>query len=265
MTAPTAPSFEPARRPTPAGGPARRIVLIASHAPSLIIFREHLIRTLVGQGHEVQCLAPDYTPAVIEQVEALGATTASYPLTRRGLDPKQDLASLRALVAHLRHFRPDVAMGYTPKAAIYGALAARLAGVPRIVPMITGLGYAFLGKGGRDRVVRFVSSSLYARALRVSHAVIFHNADDRRQLLAARILPPGLPAHVVGGSGVDLIRFAERPLPAIGDGLTFLMIARLLRYKGVIEYCEAARQVRRSASPPKSRLQTVSKWTKPIG
>ena len=230
-------------------------MLIASHAPSLVIFREHLIRSLVGQGHEVLCLAPDFTPAVAAEVQALGARTAAYPLARRGLNPRQDLGSLKALAAHMRNFRPDVVMGYTPKPAIYGSLAARMVRTRRIVPMITGLGFAFLGTGPRNRLVRFVTSRLYARALRVSDAVIFHNKDDRQQLLEARVLPAGLPAHVVGGSGVDLTRFAEQPLPGIADGLTFLMIARLLRYKGVIEYCEAARQVRKTA--PTARFLLV--------
>ena len=30
--------------------------------------------------------------------------------------------------------------------------------------------------------------------------------------------------------------------------MTFLMIARLLRYKGVVEFCEAAREVRKTSS-----------------
>lgn len=246
----------------------RRVALIASFAPSLVIFRADLIQRLVGLGHEVLCLAPDFDAGVRAQVEALGAETGDYPLARRGLNPIEDIASLRALRAALVRFRPDVVMGYTPKPAIYGALAARMAGVPRIVPMITGLGYAFLGEGPRHRLVRAITSRLYARAFRVSHAAIFHNKDDLAQLQRARVLPAGLAAHVVGGSGVDLTRFPEQPLPPIGpadgpasgppasgQGLTFLMIARLLRYKGVVDYCRAARAVRLQA--PSARFLLV--------
>jgi glycosyltransferase involved in cell wall biosynthesis len=146
-------------------------------------------------------------------------------------------------------------MGYTPKAAIYGAIAARRARVPRIVPMITGLGYAYLGGSRRDKVIRFVTNRLYARALRSSHAVVFHNKEDRQYLAQAKVLPPYLPAHVVGGSGVNLEQFGEVAVPPAGDGLTFLMIARLLKYKGVIEYCEAARAVRQIA--PNARFLLV--------
>ena len=236
-------------------GPPKRVMLIASHAPSLIIFRSHLIRSLVSRGHDVLCLAPDFSGDVRAQVLALGAKTADYPLSRRGLNPLHDLKSLQALLAEMRTFKPDIVMGYTPKPAIYGSIAARWACVPRIVPMITGLGYAFLGGSRRDRVVQFVSRQLYSRAFRSSHSAIFHNSDDQRQLLHAKVIPAGLSTHVVGGSGVDLAGFSETPLPSTKNGLTFLMIARLLKYKGVIEFCEAARKVRKSS--PATRFVLV--------
>ena len=244
-----------ARVPSPSSKP-RRIMLIASHAPSLTILRPHLIRTLVLHGHEVLCLAPDYTDKVRARVRDLGAVTGDYPLARRGLNPMQDLKSLRALRLQMRAFRPDVVMGYTPKPAIYGSIAARLARVPRIVPMLTGLGYAFLGRSPRDKVVQAISRRLYARAFRGAAAIIFHNREDRDQLTLAGVVPASVPTHVVGGSGVDLTAFAERPLPPVGDGgLTFLMIARLLRYKGVVEFCEAAREVRKTT--PHARFVLV--------
>jgi glycosyltransferase involved in cell wall biosynthesis len=50
---------------------------------------------------------------------------------------------------------------------------------------------------------------------------------------------------VLPGSGIDLRRFAPAP-PRAGAGVRFLMIARMLRDKGVGEFVEAARIVRRS-------------------
>ena len=230
-------------------------MLIASYGPSLITFRSHLVGSLVSRGHDVLCLAPDFSEEVRAQVLKLGAKTADYPLSRRGLNPFNDFKSMRALLAQMRSFRPDIVMGYTPKPAIYGSLAARLAHVPRIVPMITGLGYAFLGRSRRDRSVQFISRRLYARAFRSSHAAVFHNQDDAHQLVQSKVIPDGLPTHIVGGSGVSLSDFRESPLPATQDGLTFLMIARLLKYKGVVEFCEAARIIRKTA--PASRFVLV--------
>lgn len=233
--------------PAPLRQRPRRVMLIASFAPSLLIFRSHLIARLVARGHDVVCLAPDFTEGNRTQIEALGARTADYPLSRRGLNPAEDIKTLRGLLSRMRELRPDVVMGYTPKPAIYGSIAARLTRVPRIVPMITGLGYAFLGTSARDKAVQLVSRRLYARAFRASHAAIFHNKEDAQLLRRDRIAPATLPIHVVGGSGVDLSRFPQQPLPPLGQGLSFLMIARLLKYKGVVEFCEAAREVRKTA------------------
>ncbi len=226
----------------------KRVALVASHAPSLILFRRSLIEAIGGLGHEVLALAPDFSADLARELEAIGATPLEFPLSRTGLNPFSDLAALRALTRLFRAHRPDVVTGYTPKPSIYASLAAARAGVPRIVPMVTGLGYAFLDGGGlKARILRAVTERLYARAFAASHAAIFHNADDRAVLAEAGCIPPGLPTRVVSGSGVDLERFQEQPLPPPGRGMTFLMIARLVRYKGIAEYCAAAAAVKAKA------------------
>lgn len=222
-----------------------RVALIASYAPSIVSFRGALVGAMREAGHEVLCAAPDFDAGTRGAVEALGAETAQYPLGRTGLNPFADLASQSALTALFRRWRPDIVMGYTPKPAIYGSLAAARAGVSRIVPMITGLGYAFLEGGGtKQALLRRVSTRLYAAALRKADGVIFHNIDDAQVLIDLGCVPAELPVHIVSGSGVDIDHFAQQTLPPMTRGLTFLMIARLVGYKGVREYCAAARSLK---------------------
>ena len=224
---------------------AKRVALVASYAPSLLQFRGPLVRAIAAEGHSLLTAAPDFTPALKSDLEAVGAETADYPLARTGLGPLADLQSLKALTRLMRHWKPDVVMGYTPKPAIYGSLAAAEAGVSHIVPMLTGLGYAFLpGGGAKRKLVRTISARLYKRALARSHAAIFHNADDAQVLIDQGCVPPDLDVHIVSGSGVDLGAFEATPLPPADNGLTFLMIARLVAYKGVREYCEAASRLK---------------------
>lgn len=225
--------------------PVKKLAIAASYAPSLINFREALLKAAVAGGHRVLCLAPDFTPDIEARLRALGCETAGFPLQRTGLNPLEDVRSFRALRSIFADWKPDVVTGYTPKAAIYSATAARKARVPRVAPMITGLGYAFLKEQGlKLTAVRHTTKALYRWAFHCSDAAIFHNHDDLRQLRSDGLIPARLSTHVVGGSGVDLARFREAPLPALADGLVFLMVARLVRYKGVFEFCEAARLVR---------------------
>ena len=68
----------------------------------------------------------------------------------------------------------------------------------------------------------------------------FQNEDDREDFRSLGLLGR-TPAHVVNGSGVDLERFKVAPLP---EEPRFLLIARLLRDKGLAEYLAAARLVK---------------------
>ena len=226
----------------------KRVALVASYAPSLITFRGPLIREIAARGHRVLCLAPGLDDKMRAQLAGHGAEAGSYPLARTGLNPAEDRQSLKALAALFRDWRPDVVMGYTPKPAIYASLAAQEIGVPHIVPMLTGLGYAFLPGGGlKRRVVREASRRLYRRAFKGCHGLVFHNRDDYDVLRKAGGVPTDLPVTIVDGSGIDLHVFAEQPLPPFGEGLGFLMISRLLRNKGVIEFCKAAGELKERA------------------
>jgi glycosyltransferase involved in cell wall biosynthesis len=223
----------------------KRVAVVASFAPSLLNFRGDLLEEMRRRGHEVLALAPDLEPRVEAELTRLGIASEGYPLERTGLNPIADLKSVSALKKIFRRWKPDVVTGYTPKAAIYSTIAGGQAGVPLIVPMLTGLGYAFQEGGGlKRRLVRLATIRLYARAFGSAHAAIFHNNDDRQDLERLAVMPGRVKRHVVGGSGVDLQAYREAPLPPLGGGLTFLMIARLVRYKGIAEFCEAAAAVR---------------------
>jgi len=71
--------------------------------------------------------------------------------------------------------------------------------------------------------------------------VFFQNTDNLQVFQRYRLLGNPAAAVLVNGSGVDLDRFRVAPLPSAP---IFLMIGRLLRDKGVVEYVEAARQVK---------------------
>lgn len=226
-------------------GRPQRLAIVASFAPSLINFRFRLLKDIRAAGHEVLCLAPDFDQSIIAELTGAGFETASVPLERTGLNPLADLATVKSLAATFRAWQPDVVTGYTPKAAIYSAIAGRAANVPRRVPMVTGLGYAFLNSSSPKIVaVRQVTKILYRRAFRAATGTIFQNNDDLALLTRLKLLPDGLPISVVGGSGIDTDLFAATPLPPLDGAPGFLLIARLVRYKGIFEYCEAARILR---------------------
>ena len=171
---------------------SRRIVVIGGDAPALISFRGDLIAAMASAGHEVIACAPGPNPEVAEGLQARGARYLPLKLDRAGINPLADLSSLLSLRQLFRQLRPDLVLAYTAKAVIYGAGAARLAGVPHIFAMITGLGYAFIdGRELKRRILRQVTTRLYRASLVGCEAILFQNRDDLEDFRRTGIVAPG--------------------------------------------------------------------------
>lgn len=227
------------------GGETVRIALIGNQAFSLLNFRGPLIRDLVDAGVEVYALAPDYDQDLRTLVRALGAVPVDFSLSRTGMNPLRDGLDMVRLALVLRRLRLDMSLCYFIKPVIYGTLAAWLAGVPRRFAMIEGLGYVFTPSGGvepwRRRVLRHTVIRLYRLALRRAERVLFLNDEDIAEFVSRGIVPAA-SAKKLGGIGVDLSEW--QPVPPVTEPVTFLLAARLLREKGIVEYAEAARRVK---------------------
>jgi glycosyltransferase involved in cell wall biosynthesis len=232
----------------------RRIVVIGGDAPALISFRGDLIAAMASAGHEVIACAPGANPEVAEGLRARGARYLPLELDRAGTNPLADLSSVLGLRRLFRQLQPDLVLAYTAKAVIYGAGAARLAGVPHIFALITGLGYAFIdGRELKRRVLRQVTTRLYRASLAGCEVILFQNRDDLEDFRRAGIVAPGKRLVRVDGSGVDTAYYGFSPV--VPEPPTFLLIARLLRDKGIVEYVEAARQLR--AEHPQARFRLL--------
>ena len=147
-----------------------------------------------------------------------------------------------------RNKKPDIVLGYTIKNNIFGALAARRSNIT-FIPNITGLGTMFLS----GKLTKITAQILYRYAFKKLDIVFFQNIDDRNLFVDLKIVKPG-QSVLVPGSGVDLRHFDTAPYPKKNVAIRFLLIARLLRDKGVMEYVEAARKLRREGSDARFQL-----------
>ena len=223
-----------------------QLLVLSSHAPSLVNFRGPLIEALLARGIEVHAAAPDLMGdgKVRSWLEARGVVCHDAPFARTGLNPFHDLLALVRLRRLMRRVSPGLVLTYTVKPNIWGALAAASLGIPSVA-MVTGLGYAFTDTGRASlmqRLLRHILRRLYRAATDRNRKVIFQNPDDRDDFIAAGCLRDPSKAGMVNGSGVDMAHYARAPLP---EAPVFLMIARLLNAKGVREYAEAAAALRK--------------------
>ncbi len=226
-----------------------KICFIGTVASSIRNFRRDLILDLIEQGHEVSILATDFDSDSREFVHSIGAIPIDFNLSRAGLSPIQDIRSLIEIYRILSSRSFDVVFAYTVKPVIYGAIAAKLASVNRMVGMLEGLGYAFTvlpeGYTFRQKMVQLIQLTLYKVAGRYIDDLVFLNKDDLNDV-NSRIEMAVPRMHVLGGIGVDLERYHPKPVP--GGVLRFIFVGRLLREKGIFEYVACARKLKKEYS-----------------
>lgn len=223
------------------------ILLTVNAAWNILNFRRPVIDAMLADGHHLTVLAP--ADEAVPALNAMGCRFIPLAMDVKGLSPHRDLQLIRRFKLLFSQENPDAILSYTIKNNIFGAIAARQVGIP-FIPNVTGLGTAFLSGGLLQRVAEI----LYRFAFRDLDVVFFQNEDDRR-LFHERRLIKAHQTRLLPGSGIDLERFAPMPLPASPSGPVFLMIARLIRDKGILEFVDAARKVKSSA--PESRFQML--------
>jgi glycosyltransferase involved in cell wall biosynthesis len=223
------------------------ILITVNAAWNVLNFRRPIVAAMIADGHRVTVLAP--RDDSVATLESLGCRFLPLEMSVKGLNPLQDIKLIGRMRKVFRAQKPDAIFSYTVKNNIFGALAARPLGIP-FIPNVTGLGTAFLSGGFLQRI----AEGLYRRAFRNLGVIFFQNEDDRDLFLERRLVTAE-QVRLLPGSGIDLTHFAATDYPPESDAPIFLMIARLLRDKGVLEYVAAARKVK--SDHPSARFQLL--------
>lgn len=224
--------------------PERTILFLGADAEYAFKFRKGLMEAFRDRHYRVVVAATPLGDFDTGRFASLGVEFIPWRIGKASLDPVKDLGALFALYRILSSIQPDILFVHTIKPVIYGGILGYARRVPRRVAMIPGLGHAFMPpKGLRHRIAAIVAHLGYRAALGPMAVSIFHNPDDIADMRRAGALPPGARTARVHGSGVDMTHFRRAPLPS--GPCTFLFVGRLLREKGIHEFVEAARNVRK--------------------
>lgn len=231
---------------------SKRIAIIGNSAFSLYNFRRELILDLVERNWEVLAFAPDFDADWTEKIQSLGASPVSYGMSRASVSVAGDLSTCVDLYKLIKKLKPNLTLSYFMKPVIYGTIASRLAGVKNSYALVEGLGYVYQDEaraGLKLRMIRFVTDILYFIAFCIARKVFFLNSEDIDYFVQRKIIAQSKLINL-GGIGVDLIKFAT--IKPVTQPVTFLLMARLLRQKGIIEFAEAASIVK--ATCPNTRF-----------
>ncbi len=246
-----------------------KIFFCSNQARSTRLFWRPFLQSLLQTGHDVCLVVPeissDTSPHDIQKLMEMASFPDSkgslwvrtYPLVRRGTHPLQEMCSFFALKQLLQKEKPDIIFATTIKPIIYVALALRLLGKEVPAPFfacITGLGYCFEEENTAFLRRKF-ATKLYTFALPRAKNIFFLNTQDIHSFLQARIISAKHQDRctLIPSTGVDTEYFAlEKSYP---QQPTFLLMARLLKAKGIEDFVHAATLLR--SRYPSARFQLL--------
>jgi glycosyltransferase involved in cell wall biosynthesis len=220
----------------------KHLAVIGGEAESIIGFRGELIRSLCAEGYRVTALAGQAKPSQIKKINALGAEYIPYNIKWNGLDIISDIQTIRELKILMLKLKPDIILSYTVKPILFSSFVTLGDTKMKKYFMITGLGYGFMRDTLMQKILNAFIKILYKMALFRSNAIIFQNEEDENVFRKFRLIQETKRTIIINGSGVNLEYY--RPYSLSNEPI-FLLIARLLYSKGVYEYCEASRLIKR--------------------
>lgn len=218
-----------------------KIMFITAATFTIPWFREDMLKEFVCRADEVVVLGNEPLEKWDEYFAAMNVRYIPYHISRNGLSPAEDVKTYRELCRLVKQEKPDKVLTNFVKANVYGCIAAHKVGLKDIFVMMGGLGSVFHGDDTKSKLARRFVVAEYKASLKYAKKIFFQNDEDSDLLVSLGLVQRNQVVRI-NGSGVNTEHFALKPLP---EKPSFVFIGRLVRGKGVMEYLEAARMVKK--------------------
>lgn len=217
------------------------IALLTNNDDDVYCFRKELIEALIADGYEMLISCPDGPK--FELMKEIPYIYDNPDIDRRGTNPVKDLGLMRHYLKLFKKHKPAVVLTYTAKPNVYASIAAHKLGIP-VINNLTGLGSVVNEKGLMKAFIMW----LFKLAYRKSACMMFQNETNMQVAIDVGMVKGKY--RLIPGSGVDTDRYPLQPYPDGGDGKTgapvvFNYIGRILHDKGVDDYIEAAKRIKK--------------------
>ncbi len=178
------------------------------------------------------------------RIEKAGFSYHPISEYRRTNNPLHELRLIARLCTLYQQLEPDIIHQINLRSVLYGGVARLLVREPEIVNGVIGLGYLFTNDGLMVQALRTsVLWTLWTLRQGRDQTYLFQNPDDERLFQRLGIADPS-NSVLIKGSGVDPEKFDQRSETA--GAPVVLFPARMLWHKGVQEFIDPARVVKRS-------------------
>lgn len=217
------------------------IALLTNNDDDVYCFRKELIEGLLDEGYEMLISCPDGPK--FELMKDIPYIYDNPDIDRRGTNIIADAKLYMHYKKLLKKYRPAVILTYTAKPNVYASMAAKSLKIPYI-NNVTGLGSVLNKKGAMKAFIMW----LFKKAYRGAACVMFQNSTNMKLAVDNGMIKGQY--RLIPGSGVALDRYPVQDYPDGGNGkdgekIVFNYIGRVLHDKGVDDYIEAARRIKK--------------------
>lgn len=213
------------------------ILILANDSGGLYNFRYELIQSFKRLNFEV-CFSVPQTKdnQEVNLLIEMGAKFIHTPMSRRGMNPLEDLRLINNYKKIIDDVEPDIILTYTVKPNIYGNYVANKYKIP-VVMNITGMGSSLIT--GR---LKSVIKKMYKYGCSKANTVFFQNSGNHNFFVSNNLVDKE-KTRIIPGSGVNIERFKPIESDIKSNKIRFLFIGRLMKDKGIDKYLEAAGRI----------------------
>lgn len=217
------------------------IAIVTNNDDDIYCFRKELIEAIICNGYTVLISCP--YGEKFELMKHINYIYDNLIIDRRGTNVFKDLKLFNHYKKVFKKFRPDVVLTYTAKPNVYAGMAAKKFKIPYICN-VTGLGSVINKRGLMKKFIFWLFKKSYQNAA----CIMFQNSTNMQLALDNKMIRGCY--KLIPGSGVDLNRFSLQNYPDGGDGregdiVVFNYIGRILHDKGVDDFIEAAKVIKK--------------------
>jgi N,N'-diacetylbacillosaminyl-diphospho-undecaprenol alpha-1,3-N-acetylgalactosaminyltransferase len=188
-------------------------------------------------GHTPIAIAPE--GAYLQKIRDAGIQTISYEISRKSLNPFKEIVAIKNIHDAIKPLNLDILHSFTAKPNIYGTIAGKMAGVPKIYNLVEGLGSFYLEEDFKSKAIRGVIEMLYKIIFAISDGVMFVNSSDPEYFVSQGIIDSA-KVHKINGVGIDTNEWLPIQKEQLDD-IKIMMVARAIKHKGALEFIEAAK------------------------
>jgi len=214
----------------------KKIAIVLNSSWQAYNFRLTLAREIKESGYKVVFIAPydnKYSEFLKEEFDFF-----HIYIDPKGINPIGDFKTLILMYKLYKKIAPDIVLNFTIKPNIYSSIISKILEI-KSINNITGLGTVFI----RKSIVTTIVKLLYKISLNCASKVFFQNNDDKKLFLENKLVSEK-KCDLIPGSGVDTEKFSPVLINTQNDNLKFLVVARVLKDKGIYEYIDAIKIIK---------------------